>query len=471
MKLLSRSIASAIIVSAAVSMSGCLLDLGSDDGNDGNGGGGNGGGGNGGGGGPPPVVHGRPTMSDVHVDQGGEQVWIIHSSVADVRASPTVITAHLGVYTPAQRAFVAVLDTTGTRGKKILFPARDRMLLVTQRGTSEDVYVTIDTAARQPRNQRTYPGNRTNFQMSPSGRAVLSTNAGALHIVDSESLFDQQLPGSASFKSAVWASREDVLYTTRVEAGATRLFRLDLRTANLGEPVALPVLVTTLAGNAGSVAISPDDRFAAAVMAPNSGGAFQIAMIDLVAGTTKAIAGDGVTAFTRDNRVIGWQRKQDGTHDLRLVDPATGAAAPPIATSLHLPVGIPLRQHDLVIATSILGEDAAAFLYRTTDGTRTPMSSAISASSLFERPGRNELWLWQEFDATLRRLDLVTGTVVDMISDVDSVDYRAATDDIVVGTFDHAVFRFSMATGIQVDNPLVLANPNDVVAPYKLGAD
>ena len=50
-----------------------------------------------------------------------------------------------------------------------------------------------------------------------------------------------------------------------------------------------------------------------------------------------------------------------------------------------------------------------------------------------------------------------TGAVVETVRNVDSVDYRAATDDIVIGTFDHSVRRFSMATGQDLNAPFVLA--------------
>ena len=53
----------------------------------------------------------------------------------------------------------------------------------------------------------------------------------------------------------------------------------------------------------------------------------------------------------------------------------------------------------------------------------------------------------------------------------DGVDYCVATDDIVIGTFDHSVRRFSMATGQDLNAPFVLANPNDAPARYKLGTE
>jgi hypothetical protein len=91
----------------------------------------------------------------------------------------------------------------------------------------------------------------------------------------------------------------------------------------------------------------------------------------------------------------------------------------------------------------------------------------VFPSSIFERPGHAELWTWEEYDDTLSRIDLATGAIVDVLSGADSVDYRPATDDIVVGTFEHSVFLLPMATG-RPGTSLSLADPNDVPAPYNL---
>jgi hypothetical protein len=414
------------------------------------------------------------TLSDVHVDRGGEQVWIIHSAVADIHASPRVTTAHLGVY--ADDAFVEVLDTTGTLGKKILFPAKDRLLLVSARGPNEDVYVTVDTAARRPLRQRSYPGIRGAFRMSPSGRLVLSNNALALHVVDTDSLVDRALPATASTDVTVWATREDVLYLARAnqagpaEPRSTQLLRLDLRGVDLGGPLASPSLVATIAGSVSSVVVSPDDRFAAVLVVQNTG-EVQVAMVNLATGSTQTIESGSFPAFTRDGRVTIWQRAADFTHDLRLLDPATGATAPPAATPFRFPLAMPLLHRDQLIVTSYLFEDEPSFIYSIADGARTPMTSTISPSSRFEHPVRSELWIWEELDDRLRRLDLANGAVIDEITGVDSVAYRADTDDIVIGTFDHSVLRLSMATRALVGGPLVLPDPNSVSAPHKLTSD
>jgi hypothetical protein len=426
------------------------------------------------GGPPPPPEHGPQTMSDVHVDQSGEQAWIIHSSVADIRANPRVLTAHLGAYIPASKAFVEVLDTTGTLGKKILFPASDRVLLVTQRGTTQDVFAMIDTVEHRPVKQHTVPGDRFGFQLSPSGRAVLATNRpdSALHVIGTESLYDQPLSGVAAGARAAWATGQDVLYTAQVVDDSTQIHRFDLRTADLGQPLAPPELVATIAGQGHAIVISPDDRFAAVALFPSTGPSL-IAMIDLTTGATTTAPEADDPSFSRDNRVVAWHERPDFTHDLRIVDPATGTATEPVASTLQFPQAIPLRRNDLVLATSVVFgiPIESSFLYGTTDGASTPLTNPVAPSSLFERPGHTELWIWEEYDATLSRVDLATGAVVEQVRGVDSVDYRAATDDIVIGTFDHSVQLFSMATGQYLTEPLELANPNDVPAPYKLGTE
>jgi WD40 repeat protein len=438
----------------------------------GGGGGGGGAGGGGSGGGsqlPPPTNRGPQKMSDVHVEPSGEQAWIIHSAVADVHAIPQVTTAHFGAYVPALGSFVDVLDTTGTLGKKILFPANDRVLLVTQRSTGEDVFVTVDTVARRPVRQRTYPGDRTDFRMSPTGRAVIATNQAdtMVHLIDTAGLVDQPIPGTTTVQEVAWASHDDVLYTVESKLGSTRLLRFDLRTADLAMPIARPVLVATVSGDGSAIAVSPDDRFAAVTV-----GGSKIALVDLTTAATTTIAGDQLPGFTNDDRMVVWRLGPDDTYDLRIVTPATGAATPPIATGYVLPpTSIPLRRHDVVVVEPFLFEDKPGFLYGITDGAITQIPNVESMESWLERPGTSELWTWTEYDDTLRRLDLITGKIVAMVSGVDSVDYRPATDDIVIGTFDHSVRLFSMATGRDIAIPLVLADPNDTAAPYALTAD
>lgn len=422
---------------------------------------------------PRPPVRGKQTMSDVHLEPSGNQVWIIHSAVDDVNSPNKVTTAHFGAYVPASATFVDVLDTTGTLGKKILFPANDRVLLVTQRGTSQDVYVTVDTVARRPVKQHTYPGDRTSFAMSPSGRAVVSINKpdAKIRIVDTASLVDQELPGPAGLRNPVWA--HDVLYAiaTNQAGTSTQVLRFDLRTADLAKPIAQPQVVTTIPGRAGPPVVSPDDRFLALSLAAATGPS-QIMAIDLAMGSSRTIVCDSTPAFTNDNRLIVWQEGANLTHELRFVAPDTGVATAPVVVDYQFPPSsTPLRRHDLMIANPFPFEDKPAFLYGTTSGARTPMARPVFPTTMFERPGHDELWIWDEYDDTLERLDLATGAVSDLIGDVDSVDFRAAADDIVVGTFDHSVRRFSMATTQYIGAPLVLADPNDAAAPYKLTTD
>jgi hypothetical protein len=467
MNLLVRS---AVLVFA---MAGCFLDL--DDSGDHPRDPDPGGGGGSGSGGPvpphpPPITRGEQTMSDVHVEPGGEQVWIIHSAVADIHAATKVTTAHFGAYVPAKNTFVEVLDTTGTLGKKILFPGKDRVLLVTQRGKTEDVFVAIDTVLRKPLVQRSYPGDHTNFQVSPTGRALTATATdGALHLLDTAGLLLQTLPETAPLRDSAWASQSDVLYTLDLQGPSMRLQRFDLRTADLSKPIAAPTLVAIIPGPGGGLTISPDDRFAA-IYFLDSANVTQTAMVDLTAATLTPITvpGDSTPVFTNDNRVVVWQPNPDNTHDLRLVTPATGAATPPVKIDFQLPPSsIPLRRSNGILAQPFPFEDKPHFLYDITTGARTPLADPVFPSSLFERPGHAELWTWEEYDDTLSRIDLATGAIVDVLHDVDSVDYRAATDDIVVGTFDHSVFLLPMATGLPGAS-LSLADPNDVPAPYNL---
>jgi hypothetical protein len=427
----------------------------------------------GGGQSPPKVRRGPQKMSDVHVEPGGDRVWIVHHAVADLDAVPNVTTAHLGVWVPDTGEFAEVLDTTDTLGKRILFPGTGRVLYVTQRGTDRDVFVTVDTVARQPLAQRTYPGDRTNFRVSPSGRAVLSTDKtdAKLHLLDTASLVDQAMPdGIGDPDDIAWAPGDDVLYALQLAPGTIQLVRYDLRTADLSAPLAPPTVVAADPGFYGAIAVSPDARYLGI-----ASGSSHVKLIDTTTGAARAVAGESISGFARDGRAIIWQTNTDNMRDFRLVDPATGAAAPTVATGWLFPVARPLRSHDILLVDALdqaLHPDVPPFLYHTGDGTRTASPSASTsaafASSSFERPGHDELWMWFEYDAALRRLDLTTGETSDVVDGDDSVDYRAAADDIVIGGFRPSLRRLAMATGHDLGAPLVLADPNDVPAPYQL---
>jgi hypothetical protein len=428
---------------------------------------------------PPKIRRGPQKMSDVHVEPGGERVWIVHHAVANLDVSPNVTTAHLGVYVPATGEFVEVLDTTDTLGKRILFPGNGRVLYVTQRGTAVDVFVTVDAVARRPVAQRTYPGDRNNFRVSPSGRAVISTNQAdaKLHLLDTASLVDQVMPGGiVEPDELAWAPGEDVLYALQRAPGTIHLVRYDLRTADLSALLAPPAVIAADPGFHGAIAVSADARYLG-VGGTASDDSSRVTLIDTTTLAVRTVAGESVSDFARDGRAIVWQSNSDSTHDFRLVDPATGASASTVATGWRFPIARPLRSHDIVLVGALdqgVDSDLPSFLYHTGDGTRTPspsaaFESAVFASSSFERPGHDELWMWFEYDAALRRLDLATGAIGDVVSGDDSVDYRAAADNIVIGSFVPSLRRLSMATGKTLGAPLVLADPNDVPAPYRLG--
>ena len=304
---------------------------------------------------PPKIERGPHKMSDVHVEPGGERVWIVHHGVGDLGARPNVLTAHLGVYVPDTGEFADVLDTTGTLGKRILFPGTGRVLYVTQRGTDRDVFVSLDTVARRPLVQHTYPGDRDNFRVSPNGRAVISTNKTdrRLHVLDTTSLVDRAMPADILGADGVaWAPGEDMLYALRLRP-VTQLVRYDLRTADLGNPLPPPAVIAADAFFDGSIVVSADGRYlgVGCIAADDSR---QVSLIDAMTGAVTTVAGDSVSDFTRDGRAIVWHTNAPEpdsfpTTDFRLVDPATGDAAPTVVTGLVFPTARPLRDHDIVL--------------------------------------------------------------------------------------------------------------------------
>lgn len=416
---------------------------------------------------PPPAGRGPQKMSDVHVEPGGERVWIVHHTVANINARPTVDTARLAVFVPDTGELAEVLDTTGTLGKRLLFPTAGRVLYVTQAGTATDIFVSVDSVARKPLAKASYSGNRGNFRVSPTGRAVISTDATdrKLHLLDTATLVDQAVPGIAAPDTIQWAPGQDVIYALQLLPTTTELRRYDLRTADLGRPIAPPARVVTLPGTGLSVTVSLDGRHAAVALVV--AGSSQVALVDLTTGNSMLFPGDGASGFTRDGRAIVWQPTGPNRHDMRLVDPVTGNATAPVAIELQKPTSVTLRDHDALLVESA-SHDAIPFVYNLGDGARTEFDAAQFRSSLFERPGHPELWIWVELGDVLYRCDLTTGAMDEMLRDVDSVDYRPDRDELVYNTFQPSLGRLSLATGKDLVPLRVVPDPNDVTAPYRL---
>ena len=394
----------------------------------------------------PPIADGTQTMSDVHVQPDGKLAWVLHIQ-PDAAGGKTT---HLGAFDPAARRFDEVLDTTGTLGKKIVFPGADRVLLVTSTPTL-DVLVLIDTTTETPIVERAYDGDLEDLRLSPSGRLLLATRMSdlSLVVIDTATLERLIVPTPASYLDARWGNTADVLYAvTPLGGGATDVVAYDRR-----DPTA-PLVATPVASFDGSgyaITLAPDDRFAAVTMLHGL-----LGVVDLAAGTARVIEGDCEPAFTNDDRVITWTRAGTApTYDLQLVDPTTGAATPRVASTFtYPPTSIALRTHDVVIAEPYPIDFKQGFLYDVATGAQTPIAELIDATSKLERPGHDELWM--ESFGELRRLDLASGAFAAFDAQLDSVDYRAATDDIIVGTMVHSLKRFSMATTAYVTDELVL---------------
>jgi hypothetical protein len=425
-----------------------------------------------GGGQPPPgPTRGTHEISALHVEPGGERVWVVHDAVADVHAMPTVTTSHLGVYTPATGEFADVLDTTGTLGKAILFPRNGRVLYVTRRGTDRDVFVLLDATTRRPLDQRSYPGDREAFRLSPSGRLVLSTDESdhRLHLLDTATLIDQPLPYIlAALEFLEWAHNDDVFYVVQPDGAEAVVQRYDLRTADLAHLLPPPAIVARLSGALGPfpMILSLDDRFAAfEVRQPPTQPPFeehQIALVALATGNTRFVPGLSAEAFTNDHRAVIY----DGLTKLRIADPATGTATQPVTVPCLLAITA-LRRHDalMIFPLTIRGP---VFLYRIADGARTPLSTWVDSRTMYERPGHDEIWEWFEFGETLSRFDLATGNETIVATHVQNMDYRPEADDAIIGRNDHSIQQLPLDPTRAPSPPTELPDPNDAPAPYRL---
>lgn len=427
---------------------------------------------------PPPgpdPEHGIHHMSDLQGEPGGERIWFVHDSVANIFDPVRVSTTHLAVYVPARLDVFDVLDLTGTVAKQIVPLGNGRVLFVAQRGTDRDVLVLLDAVARRPIAQRTHPGDRSEFRVSATGRAVIALDKadGLLHLIDAATLFDQPLPAIRA-STAVFAPDQDVLYGLHDEGITTStLQRYDLRTVDLGVPIGPPEAAGTIQGSALSIDVSPDGAGLAISSLPSSepGQLRTFTLIDLAAGAASTLAADDAFGFTRDRRAILW-RNGAGGHDLVFVPPATGVPSAPVALHLAFPQVRPLRQHDLLVVHALLvALPAPSFLLRIPDGARTEVSGLAPSARLFERPGHDELWVEQ---GRLARLDLATGkldTIVGDASDARSAVFRADADEVVLGTDGPSLLRVSMATGARLGTPIRVTDPNDFAAPYRLADD
>jgi hypothetical protein len=359
--------------------------------------------------------------------------------------------------------FAEVLDTTGTLGEAILFPGPGRLLHVTRRGTDRDVFVLLDTTARRPLDQRSYPGDRGNFRLSPSGRLLLSTDASdhRLHLLDTQTLIDQPLPDLlTSLDSVEWDHADDVFHFVRADATDAIVQRYDLRTADLAQPLPAP---TTIARVAGSpllrLLVSLDDRFAAFELTQQP--ASKIALVGLATGNTTVVSGLRAEAFTNDHRVV----ITDGSTVLRIVDPATGAATDPVTLPGVVSITALRRRDALLIGPlSIAG---SPFLYRIADGARTPLSRRIDTTTMYERPGHDEIWEWSEFSDALSRFDLTTGTAALVATDVEQIAFRPDADGALLAT-DHQLQQLPLSSTTGPGSPTLLPDPNDEPALYRL---
>jgi hypothetical protein len=411
----------------------------------------------------PGPTRGRHAISALHVEPGGERVWVVHSAVADVDATPTVTTSHLGVYNPTSHVFAEVLDTTGTLDKATLFPGNGRVLHVTQRGTDRDVFVLLDAVTRRPLDQHSYPGDRDTFRLSPSGRLVLSRDETGrrLHLLDTATLIDQPLPDTFTSLAVVeWAHADDVLYVVQPEGAEAVVQRYDLRTADLARPLPALAAITRLSGSRGpTLILSLDDRFAAFALTQQPSA--KIALVALATGTATIVPGLLAEAFTNDHRAVISQ----GTTELRIVDPATGAATATL--TLHDLVSITaLRRRDALMISS-LSFGGPVFLYHIVDGARTPLSRLVDPGFMYERPDHDEIWEWSTF-GSLSRFDLATGDATVVATDVEAMDYRPAADDAILGRTDHRIQQLPLDPSRAPSTPIELADPNDTPAPYRI---
>lgn len=104
--------------------------------------------------------------------------------------------AHLTASDPTTGASAEVMDVSGVRDRRVVFPADDRMILMAETG-GRDQLVLIDTRTRRriasAAEEARYYGTRT----SPSGRRLVVADdldpAGPIHVIDTGTLAHEVL--------------------------------------------------------------------------------------------------------------------------------------------------------------------------------------------------------------------------------------------------------------------------------------
>ena len=376
---------------------------------------------------PPPTLDGEHHVGAIGVERDASQAWVVHEATRGTETRAT-----LSAIDPATGASTEVLDVTGTTDRRVVFPAVGRMLLMAQRGATENL-VLFDTTTRTRIASAVAPTWFWGTRTAPTGRAVVVADNqdphAPLHVIDTTTLHHQVIPHGGDEIEAMWNHHADVLIALSVTDpfGAhpsAKLLRYDLTGADLDQPLPAPTVATELAGYGWDFAfsftwigISPDDHWAVFPLihrtAGGDDGEHVLLVLDQTTGQVSLVAGSGPVGFTADSAQIvtyGAAPQVGGQpfhEDPWLVDPVTHAR-----TTVTMPFDAGITYFisgDYLVVAPLSSDQVVIHDLATTAEHLAVPTAQLDLHDFISSPDHEELWL--ETAGHVQVVGLSSGTV------------------------------------------------------------
>lgn len=434
---------------------------------------------------PQDPLEGEHRMGAIAVEPDEDQLWVVHE---EMRSG--VKRAHLSAIDPVSGRSKEVLDVSGTTDRRVVFPADDRMILLAQHGSSDQL-VLLDTRTRtrlaSVSTGAWYHGTRT----SPSGRALVVADNNQpdapLHVIDTTTLGHQVIAHGGEAIEAMWNHHSDVLFAVSAtepfgDSPVVRIHRYDLTGADLAAALPAPTRTWELPGLGWDflfsytwISISPDDRWVVFPLidrrpvdlgepAPEPGDSHVLVVLDQTTGTLTQVPGSGPVGFTRDSRTIvsyGWREEGPAGQDLWLIDPVArtrDVVAMPFDGTIMFHAS---RDSDHIVCAPVIGTGSPAIYDLAAEVVRGIAAPTLRLYDFVTRPGHGELWLQSQGSVFALTLAISALAEVDLGGKTaGTINVRPAADQAVIGDTDHATIqRFAMATQTRTGDEIVLPSP------------
>lgn len=422
---------------------------------------------------PDDPLEGEHLMGSLAIEADGERAWAVHVAQQD-----GVEVAHLSMIDPETGATREVMDVSGTRDRRVTFPADDRMLLFAEQA-GRDHLVLFDTRTQQALRSTVAPTWYHGTRSSPSGALVAVADnagtAGPLHLIDSGTLEVQPLGDDGAAIEAQWNHGDDRLLAVSSDdpfgGGGVRIARYDL-TSGLGAPppelrIDLPDLGWDIFFSFTWIGVSPDDRWA--VFPLLRGDENVLVILDQASGDVAVVPGRGPVGFTPDGQLIVSYGYDEETWEaeLWLIDPVSEARA---IVPLGFVDGVSFyvsRGGNQVLASPIYGVwDGTPSVHHDLDtATTTRLDRHVDLTALVYRPSAEEAW--SQRGGRLERVALAEPLVTTIPSgdEVASLAIRVDADELLTGERDPVVHRIDLTDLHTIGAPIWLPDPLSAAAP------